>query len=363
MQARSSTLVILQAALLAGAAMAHPDAPPPDRALYEQGRQAIMAMRWDQAAGALGRLLAAYPDSPFADDALYWRAFALAEAGDCASAYPDLATLEERYPRSPRAAAGRSLRVRCAGSLMAASPDDPKRGDYARLISEATRADALPARLSAAEVLLSADPVEGARALRVVAADLRDRAPLEVLLDRHFGSSPAVARPADPALPLGPANAVILVRRPGGADALAIPEALRAARDQSDSAYPPRTRIRIEQALGEVRHAAVTDPAHSGREVSRVAQVDDSEIHLYRGAAETVRILVLNRRKGYREDNVRVFVEQGGRQAELGLREAEKMVESGSTRTMGPRALTFVGSSLALIRLDLDALVELGEAR
>jgi hypothetical protein len=322
-----------------------------------------MEMRWEEAGAALGRLLAVHPDSPYADAALYWRAFARAEAGDCASAYADLVTLEERHPRSPRAAAARALRVRCAGSLLAASPDDPKRGDYARLINRATRADALPARLSAAEVLLAADPAEGARALGAIAVDLPDRTPLEVLLDRHFGSAAAVARPADPALPLGPANAVILVRRPGGVDALGIPAALRAARDPSDSAYPPRTRARIEQALGEVRQAAGDDAVRSGREVSRVSQVDDSEIHLYRGAAETVRILVLNRRKGYREDNVRVFVEQGGRQTELGLREAEKMAEAGGTRVMGPRALTFVGSSLALIRLDLEALVELGENR
>lgn len=363
MRALRAAPVLPVAALAAAAAVLASSIPAPDRALYEQGRQAVLEMRWKDAEVSLARLLETYPGSPFSDDALYWRAFARAEAGGCASAYADLTLLEERYPGSPRVAAGRALRVRCAGALLATDPDDPKRADYARLIAEATRRDALPARLSAAEVLLAADPVEGARAVRSVAAGLKDRTLVEVVLDRHFGEALAVARPADPALPLGAANAVVLVRRPDGADALSLPEALRATRDESESAYPPRTRAAIEHALANIRQAGLRESPGGGREASRVVQIEDTEMHLYRGPEETVRILVLNRGLGYREDNVRVFVQRGGQHAELSARDAERMVEAGDTRTMGPRALRFVGSSLALIRLDLDSVAGPGGGR
>ncbi len=338
-------------------------APAPDRALYEEARQAILEMRWKEADAALGRLLESRPDSAYADDALYWRGFARAEAGDCGSAYEDLSLLEERYAGSPRAAAGRVLRVRCAGILLATDSADPRRADYARLIAAATRSDTLSARLSAAEVLLGADPVEGARALRALAPTLEDRSLLDVLLDRHFGASAAVARPADPARPLGPANAVILVRRAAGVDALGVAEALRASRDDSGSSYGAAARAAIERSLDDIRRAMESAEDGDGREVSRVVHVEDSEIHLYRGSGETVRILVLDRARGYQDSNVRVFFERGDQQAEMGAREAERMAEGGDTRVMGPRALTFVGSSLALIRLDLGAVAGLGGRR
>lgn len=361
--ARLAALLTLAAAAVAATVAVPSGSASPDRALYEEGRQAVLEMRWKDAETALARLLQSHASSSYTDDALYWRAFARAEAGDCSSAWADLTDLEKRFPSSPRAAAARALRVRCAGALLAARPDDPGRSDYTRLIAEATRHDSLPGRLSAAEVLLAADPVEGARALREVASGLRDRTLLEVVLDRHFGEALAVARPADPALPLGPANAVVLVRRPDGAEALGVPEALRAARDASESGYPARTRSAIEQALASLRGAGARDGAADGRETSRVSQVEDTEVHLYRGAGETVRIVVLDRDHGYRDDNVRVFVERGERHTELDPQEAERMVQAGDTRVMGPRALTFVGSSLALIRLDLEAVEALGGPR
>lgn len=355
-----AALLVLPAAPASAAVAPSPaSSPAPDRALYEEGRQAVLEMRWTDAIGVFERLLASHPRSPFGDGALYWRAFARAEAGDCAAAYTDLLALEERHPASPRAAAGRALRVRCAGTLLMERPDDPRRAEYARLITEATQRDALPARLSAAEVLLSADPVEGARAVHALAAGLQDRTLLEVLLDRHFADSLALARAADPALPLGPANAVVLVRRPDGVEALGVAEALRVARDDKGSAYSPRARADIQRALDAIRRAYSRGNGTVGRERSRVARVDESEIHLYHGSEETVRILVLDRRRGYREENVRVFVEHGARLTELSMREAEKMAQEGDTRVMGAHALTFVGSSLALIRLDLEAATSL----
>jgi hypothetical protein len=329
--------------------------PLPDQVLFEQGRQAVLELRWSDATAALTRLLEAYPDSSYSDGARYWRAFARAEAGDCASAYSDLIALEERFPSSPRLPAARALRVRCAGALLASSSQGVERAKYARVISDASQHSTLPARLSAADVLLSADPAEGARALREATAGLDDPTLAEVILDRHFGDALALARPADPSLPMGPANAVILVRTGNGMEALGVPEALRAAGDDSASGFPTHVRIAVEEALLAVRRAGARPGAAAGREASRVAQVEDTEIHLYRGGLETVRIVVLSRRNGYRDDNVRVFVERDGRIVELSAREAEQMVRESDTRAMGQRALTFVGSSLALIRLDLGA--------
>jgi hypothetical protein len=337
--------------------------PAADRALYEEGRQAILEMRWRDATDTLSRLLSAHPGSDYEDDALYWRAFARAEARECAAAYSDLALLEERHPGSPRAEAGRALRVRCAGVLLVDSPADPRREEYASLISRASHSETLPARLSAAEVLLTTSPAEGARALSEVGSQLRDGTLVEIVLDRHFGEAGALARPADPTQPLGPANALVLVRRTAGADALSIPEAARAARPYGPGRYPPTTRAAISSALAVLRRSLGSAGYSAGQEVSRVLHAEDSEIHLYRGPSETVRILVLDRRRGYNPGNLRVFVEREGEASELSLGEAERMVEGEDTRAMGPRALTFVGSSLALIRLDLEPPASAGEER
>jgi hypothetical protein len=338
-------------------------ATAPDRALYEAGRQAILEMRWREAADTLTRLLSTHPGSNFDDDALYWRAFARAEAGDCAAAYSDLARLEEQHPASPRAEAGRALRVRCAGALLIERPSDPRREEYARLISRASRSETAPERLSAAEVLLTTSPAEGARALSEVGSLLRDGSLVEIVLDRHFGEAGAVARPADPARPLGPANALVLVRRPAGADALSIPEAARAARPNGPGRYPPAARAAISEALASLRRSLGSAAYSAGQEASRVLHAEELEIHLYQGPFETVKILVLDRRRGYNPGNLRVFVEREGGTSELGLGEAERMVEEEDTRVMGPQALTFVGSSLALIRLDLETPASAGEER
>jgi hypothetical protein len=308
-------------------------------------------------------LLTAHPDSDFDDDALYWRAFARAEAHECAAAYSDLSLLEKRHPGSPRAEAGRALQVRCAGALLLDSPADPRREEYARLISRASRSETLPERLSAAEVLLTTSPAEGARALSEVGSELRDSALVEIVLDRHFGEAGALARPADPAQPLAPANAIVLVRRPAGADALSIPEAARATRAKGQDRYPAATQAAIADALTALRRSLGSAGFSAGQELSRVLHAEDSEIHLYRGPSETIRILVLNRRRGYNSANLRVFVERDGESSELSLGEAERMVDGGDTRAMGPRALTFVGSSLALIRLDLEPPASAGEER
>jgi hypothetical protein len=83
-------------------------------------------------------------------------------------------------------------------------------------------------------------------------------------------------------------------------------------------------------------------------------QIEDTEIHLYRNGDEVVRILVLNRDQGYHESNVRVFVERDGNITEVPARDAERMAARGDTRLLRERSLTFVGSSLALIQLDLE---------
>ncbi|MEE9217441.1 MAG: tetratricopeptide repeat protein [Acidobacteriota bacterium] len=360
---RCATAALVMSAVLSATALAAPPGPPADRVLYEDGRQAVLEMRWAEASTTFERLLRKYPDSSFGDAALYWQAFTLIESGDCASAYAQLEILEKRYPSSPRARAGRALRVRCAGKLLIEGSGGERAADYAHLIAEASHTGEMPARMSAAEVLLSTRPVEGVRTLQELARDLDDPSLLEVILDRHFGGASAVSRPLDPALPLGPTNAVILVRYRNRIQALGLAEALRAAKGETDSDYPASLRSAIHDALLEVRRSALRRRPTAEAERSQVAQVDDTELHLYHRGDETVRILVLNRERGYREENIRVFFERNGELTELPVSEAEKMARVGDTSLMGSSALTFVGSSLALIRVDLEAAAALGGGR
>ncbi|MCZ6779416.1 MAG: tetratricopeptide repeat protein [Acidobacteriota bacterium] len=329
---------------------------PADRSLYEEGRRAVLERRWEAASVVFERLLAAHPDSAYLDDALYWYAYSRAESGECELAYEKLRSLEERFPESHRAVAGHALRVRCAGALLITEPDHPSADEFSILISGTTdERHSTMARLAAVEVLLSTDPVEAARALQTLAGEVEDSSLLEVTLDRHFGGKWAIARPADPAFRLGAANAVVLVRQPDGVAALSLAQALHATAGEAGAAYPERVRADIHEALLDVRQASIRPQKPGRRERSQVVQIEDMEVHLYHRGNEAVRILVLNREHGYESDNVRIFVERDGRLTDLAVADAEKMAEEGNTRVLGRGALTFVGSSLALIKLDLGA--------